>query len=556
MTSDRELGKLRLMRAMSAYLEDVREDDSALKFCLRATRDFFGATEACLAVASPGSDGSNLLHELPSGVAWDPALLTSFLRAEKPRIPFDTLAAPLRRKGRRWGAIFLRRGGSAFQRGEGWDLVEVAEHVTGLLDRERVQEVRARVDRKIMEQLRPRDLFYQILDALRALTHYDHSSALLIADGGGPALALAAEQLAWHKGRSRRIGMKLVPDQAAALALRAGGVHGFTRRGESWLPWSLGSDPALARLLDYNRPDHQPEDTPREMELLCAPIATKGGVIGVIKVASLRSESMGGFELGVLGQFTSHASVAIQYLQGTESLRTRMIDAERRNAIAEIARGVAHDVNNALGSVLPLVQQMQADAGAGTLDAAQATVDLGRIETGVQYCRRIFRGLTSFASGRHAKVGHANVRRAVDGTLAILKSSLDRGRVRSEAAIAENLPLVQGGQSDIERLIFNLASNAIDAMPGGGALRIGAAAVGDRVVLTVQDNGRGIPPGDFARIFEPGYTTKPDGSGLGLSVCRAIVWALGGDMKLESLEGRGTIVRVFLPLVDSGGGDE
>ena len=154
MTTDREIGLLRLLRAMSAYLEDARDDDSVLRLFLRSAREFFSATESCLAVRHAGAGDVQLLHQAPADSDWDREMLAAFLRGERPRIPFDMLAAPLRRRGRGWGAIFLRRHGLPFHRGEGWDLVEVAGHVTRLLDqldRRRIREVRARVDRKIME---------------------------------------------------------------------------------------------------------------------------------------------------------------------------------------------------------------------------------------------------------------------------------------------------------------------------------------------------------------------------------------------------------------------
>ena len=103
------------------------------------------------------------------------------------------------------------------------------------IDRERMLEVRDRIDRRIMELLHPKDLFYQILDGLRSLTHYDHSSALLIRERGDNTLRLVAEQIAWTKARSRHIGLTLPIDTELepALASAGGGasnrINPFTR---------------------------------------------------------------------------------------------------------------------------------------------------------------------------------------------------------------------------------------------------------------------------------------------------------------------------------------
>jgi signal transduction histidine kinase len=287
--------------------------------------------------------------------------------------------------------------------------------------------------------------------------------------------------------------------------------------------------------------------------MLCAPIVTRRGVIGVLKVSARSRGLLGDFEVDVVREFAPHASVAIQYLQATESLRGRILEVERKNAIASIARGVAHDVNNALGSVLPLVQQLQADVVAGRFDATEVRDDLRQVEEAVQYCRRIFRNMTNFATPAQGRVGHANIRRAVEGTLAMLKSSLDRAAIDVEVEIAEDLPHVRGVQGDLERLVFNLATNARDAMQGGGKLTVRARAANGRVDLRVRDDGHGMTADVLERIYEPGYSTKEDGSGIGLAVCRAIVWSAGGEMSLESAPGAGTEVRVALPAVEGEG---
>lgn len=555
MSTDRELQLLRMLREMASHLEDVRDEDRLFRYALRAAQEHFAGAHACLAALPPGRAGVELLCELPSGSAWDRSLIGSFLRGERPKVPFDQLIVPVRRRGRRWAALILRRREGEFERGEGRELGLVAAEVTELLDRidrERVLEVRGRIDRKIMEQLRPRDLFYQILDALRTLTRYDHSSALLVATDSGGALELAAEQVAWLKGPSRRIGMKLPLRDDVVTVMRDGGVHGFRRDGDAWRGLTESAPVLLAELLDYNRLANGSDPAPRETVILCAPLATRHGVIGVIKVAALETEILGGDEMGLLGQFTSQASVAIQYLQRTESLKSRMLEAERKHAMADIARGVSHDVNNALGSILPLVQQMRSDAESEAWDRAVWMKDLAQIEDALQVCRRIFGNLLSFARDSAGQVGHGNLRRAVEGTLAILRSGLERRGIKVDLDIAHDLPLIRGGQGDLEQLVLNLSTNARDAMPSGGRMIVAARPRDGSVEVSIRDTGCGIAEASLPRIYEPFFTTKPSGNGLGLSICRSIVWSLQGDITVESEVGTGTTVRFRLPAIGSG----
>src|ERR1700730_10075300 len=133
--------------------------------------------------------------------------------------------------------------------------------------------------------------------------------------------------------------------------------------------------------------------------MLCAPLATRERVLGLLKVASKHSGLFGSYEAELVAQFLPHASIALQNSQRTQSLEQTLIQAERKHAMADLARGVAHDVNNALGAVLPLVQQMQADLRGGRIEPAVLVEDLGDVEQSVQVCRRIFGGMLSFARG-------------------------------------------------------------------------------------------------------------------------------------------------------------
>lgn len=121
--------------------------------------------------------------------------------------------------------------------------------------------------------------------------------------------------------------------------------------------------------------------------------------------------------------------------------------------------------------------------------------------------------------------------------------------VRRPEHTAAELPAVRGGQGDLTQLFLNLCSNARDAMPNGGLLRITGANLPDTVTITIADNGVGIPREILGRIAEPFFTTKEEGNGLGLSICRSILWDLGGDMDIDSTEGQGTTLTLRFPVL-------
>jgi hypothetical protein len=255
MSGEIEASMPRFLNEVGARLLRIRDDRKALSFSLRAVCNFFKANEACVAILPPGEKQAEILFEIPRGAAWNADLLADFLQRRKPKIPANTLLVPLTRRRRTWAVLAVRRRQSAFHKDAVAGLSRIARTISESIERrdwERIVEVRSRIDRKVMEQLRPKDLFYQILHGLRSLTYYDHSSALLIADETESHLELVAEQIAWFKGKSRQIGLKISLNDEHWKLMRSGIVFGFDREGVHWRDWANQNANALARLLDYN----------------------------------------------------------------------------------------------------------------------------------------------------------------------------------------------------------------------------------------------------------------------------------------------------------------
>ena len=194
------------------------------------------------------------------------------------------------------------------------------------------------------------------------MTSYDHSSALLIRDESGEAFELVAEQIAWTKAKSQRIGLRIGLSDPVRLVPETGLIHGFDRRGEQWQEWNGKPVAMLATWLDYNGGQE------REGSMLCAPLVARDELFGLLKVAGKQPGKLAPFDAALVEHFRSQAAIAIDILNRTESLQARMLTAERKHAMADLARSVSHDVNNALGSMLPLVQQMQEDLQQGPPD--------------------------------------------------------------------------------------------------------------------------------------------------------------------------------------------
>jgi signal transduction histidine kinase len=552
-----QMNLLRLQADLHTRLRNVGDVRKALVFGLRATKELFGAREAAIAALRPGRSEAELMFAVPKASEWDTGILTRYIVGDRPEIPWTSLLAPVRRWERNWAVLALRAGDKEFTTEERQSLFSITQILTDIVqavDDGRMRKVRQKIEQKIADRQDPKDLIYDILHGLRSLTYYDHSASLFISRDGSEALELVAEQIAWTKARSRRIGLRLAIDDELSEELRKGGPRLYELGDSTW--GCTDGDPGarLPELLDHRKSSSG--TVPQEVAMICAPISTPDGTVGVLKISARRKGVLADFEARQVGEFVPLTSLAVQFAVRTESLHERILQSERKHALANLTRGITHDVNNALGAMLPLVQQMREDAGTGRIEPETLGGDLNSIEMSIQTCRRIFAGMLAIARGSARGIGHGNLRRAIDSALSVLEDSLKRREVTVELDLPAELPAIGASQGDLTQVFLNLFTNARDAMPKGGRLGIRAGQQDRKVKVEVRDSGTGIPPELLDRLLEPFFTTKPDGSGLGLSICKSILWDIGGDLAIESEKGLGTCVYVTLPVLRDDAGED
>src|SRR5215469_9696187 len=291
---------------LKGYLRSVSDGQKALTHSLRRTCEHFEVDDGCIAALASDGSRAELISVIPRGTKWDLELLAAFLRKQRLHIPPNIIMAPINRRGRLWATLALKEQ-HYFKRYDDLralrQIAKLVSEAIEVIDWQRTIEVRARIDRKILEQLRPQDLFYQILHGLRSLTSYDHSSALLICDRREGALHLVAEQIAWIKGKSHRIGLRLPLNDDVWALMDNNIVYGFDWRDGRWEEWSGGRSTPLAQLLDYNKIVEASSSDLRESSILCAPLATRDGLLGVLKVAACYPGSFSGYEANLVEQF-------------------------------------------------------------------------------------------------------------------------------------------------------------------------------------------------------------------------------------------------------------
>jgi signal transduction histidine kinase len=226
-----------------------------------------------------------------------------------------------------------------------------------------------------------------------------------------------------------------------------------------------------------------------------------------------------------------------------ERLHEQLRRSEHLAALGTLLAGVAHEVRNPLAGIRSTVQLWQR-----LPDQARTPESLAAVVRAVDRLNALVGRLLYFARTGHDEHRPVDLNAVVREALALLQPQADAQGVTLAADLAPDLPRVSGSAEALRQVALNLALNALQAMPGGGLLTCRTRAPGGaRVELEVADTGPGVAAADRAHLFEPFYTTRPEGTGLGLALCREIVRQHGGDITLGPDPGPGAIFRVVLP---------
>jgi C4-dicarboxylate-specific signal transduction histidine kinase len=242
-------------------------------------------------------------------------------------------------------------------------------------------------------------------------------------------------------------------------------------------------------------------------------------------------------------------------LEQLQEAQSQLLFADRLATIGQLAAGVVHEINNPLAFLLNNLAHAKRVMGqARPQDVTQALADANE---GAEQVRVIVQDLKLLSCPDEMESGPVEVGKVVRSAV-----KLAAHEIRNRADVVESLdevPRVRGNEARLCQVFLNLLLNAAHAISPGqperNRIQVSARGVGgERVLVEVSDTGCGIPPELLERVFDPFFTTKPVGvgSGLGLSVCRRIITAHGGELSVESEPGRGTTFRVFLPVHTSG----
>jgi signal transduction histidine kinase len=226
--------------------------------------------------------------------------------------------------------------------------------------------------------------------------------------------------------------------------------------------------------------------------------------------------------------------------------------ASRRAALHDMASAIAHEINQPLTSVHAYAQACARLLRAGETTPPEAVEYLERIETQAERAALIVQRLRRFVGDGAASSEDVAVASLVADAMSLTAPHAEAAGVALAAEMPASLPPLRGDPVQLQQVLINLLRNAIEAAvvaaPADRRVRLTARAEGGTITLMVADTGPGISPHVAARLFEPYFSTKPDGMGIGLSVSRAIVEAHGGWLRAAPLAGGGACFSVELPV--------
>ena len=249
-----------------------------------------------------------------------------------------------------------------------------------------------------------------------------------------------------------------------------------------------------------------------------------------------------------VGRLTRSFNEMIAKLRQNRELEEKVRETQYLSQLGRLSSGVAHEIRNPLNFIALAIDHLDSLSKGGTpeIEREKAQIVL-RIKEEIQRLNELVTNFITY--GRPPAPERAEVRmpEIVDSVLRMAENRMRTQGIRCSREYREGPP-VQADPDMIRRAVVNLVGNAIDAMPGGGELRVSAGPRDEGgYSLAIEDSGTGIPEENLDKIFEPYFTTKPSGLGLGLVLTRKIVEAHGGEIVVDSQPGKGTRIHVLLP---------
>jgi len=278
---------------------------------------------------------------------------------------------------------------------------------------------------------------------------------------------------------------------------------------------------------------------------------TVAGIDDSCRNESLKSKrGQPGSTIPATGQEVGHVMI-LRDITSSRRTAQETIESERLNALTLLAAGVAHEIGNPLNSLhihLQLMERTVQKLHEGAREELEHSIEVARSEV-----NRLDSIVTQFLKAirpSRPQLRPENVNTIVEEAVRFFTPELQDREIVVEQALRSDVPLLQLDRDQMKQAFYNMIKNSLEAMHRHGRLRIRTDLDDTHVVLQFTDTGGGMSAENLSRVFEPYFTTKPSGTGLGLLIVRRIVREHGGELSIKSSEGKGLTLTIRLPYID------
>jgi signal transduction histidine kinase len=286
----------------------------------------------------------------------------------------------------------------------------------------------------------------------------------------------------------------------------------------------------------------------RPPERLELPIFSHDKIVGLLSMsAKATGESYTLTELEALENFTNHAGLAIENLQLIQSIteaNQRLFETEKLASLGQLASGVAHEIRNPLSSIKMNIQGMARSLQPDETNSRRFEI----IQKEIDHLDHIVQNVLIYARPSKLVMEAIDINQLVIDTLELLSPKLSEQHHKITLNITVNINKIDVDRDKLHQVIKNLIVNAADAMGRDGMLDISGTLSPANFELSFKDTGPGIPEEDIKSIFNPFFTTKAHGTGLGLANARKFMQEMGGDIMISSDPGTGAEFTLNLPV--------
>jgi signal transduction histidine kinase len=284
--------------------------------------------------------------------------------------------------------------------------------------------------------------------------------------------------------------------------------------------------------------------------ILDVPLILRTELFGIIRMYFSERREFLDEELNFVGAVAETCACAIDKARMIEEQKSQYdqlaLHTEKLSALGRMAAGIAHEINNPLAGILLFSSRMRKKV----TEEGPIKEGLDVIVQETQRCKGIIQDLLEFSRDKEPEKAEASINDIIEKALSILENELRLHHISVEKNLSGGMPPILLDVNLMQQVFVNLLINAVEAIQENGEIRIQSYVNSSRKIVGVgvADTGGGIPPDDMVKIFEPFFSTKKNGTGLGLAVSYGIVQKHGGNIQVSSRLGEGTQFTVEIPV--------